>query len=61
MGTPRPISVSAQMYRNFEHLLQDPVFDVEDAAFDATPALQLMELIDAIYASSSPGREVPIV
>jgi predicted dehydrogenase len=33
MGTPKPISVSAQVYRNFEHLVQDPVFDVEDAAF----------------------------
>jgi predicted dehydrogenase len=33
MGTPRPISVSAQVYRNFGHLVQDPVFDVEDAAF----------------------------
>ncbi len=27
MGTPRPISVSAQVYRNFEHLLQDPLWD----------------------------------
>jgi predicted dehydrogenase len=33
MGTPKPVSVSAQVYRNFEHLVQDPVFDVEDAAF----------------------------
>jgi len=33
MGTPRPVSVSAQVYRNFEHLVQDPVFDVEDAAY----------------------------
>jgi predicted dehydrogenase len=33
MGTPRPIAVSAQVYRNFEHLVNDPVFDVEDAAF----------------------------
>jgi predicted dehydrogenase len=33
MGTPRPVAVSAQVYRNFEHLVQDPVFDVEDAAF----------------------------
>lgn len=33
MGTPRPVSVSAQVYRNFEHLVRDPVFDVEDAAF----------------------------
>ncbi len=27
MGTPRPISVSAQVYRNFEHLLQNPLWD----------------------------------
>ncbi|MFN2507809.1 MAG: Gfo/Idh/MocA family protein [Chthoniobacterales bacterium] len=33
MGTPRPVSVSAQVYRNFAHLVQDPVFDVEDAAY----------------------------
>ncbi|MBA2433024.1 MAG: Gfo/Idh/MocA family oxidoreductase [Chthoniobacterales bacterium] len=33
MGTPRPVSVSAQVYRNFAHLVSDPVFDVEDAAF----------------------------
>jgi predicted dehydrogenase len=33
MGTPRPVSVSAQVYRNFQHLVSDPVFDVEDAAF----------------------------
>jgi predicted dehydrogenase len=25
--------VSAQVYRNFAHLVRDPVFDVEDAAF----------------------------
>lgn len=33
MGNPRPISVTAQVYRNFERFVQDPVFDVEDAAF----------------------------
>jgi predicted dehydrogenase len=33
MGAPRPVSVSAQVYRNFEHLVKTPVFDVEDAAF----------------------------
>ncbi|MFL6594770.1 MAG: Gfo/Idh/MocA family protein [Chthoniobacterales bacterium] len=33
MGAPRPISVSAQVYRNFAYLVQDPVFDVEDAAY----------------------------
>lgn len=54
----------------------DPVFDVEDAAFafirfengavvhletcNAEQALQLMEMLDAIYASSTLSREVPI-
>jgi predicted dehydrogenase len=33
MGTPRPISVSASVFQNFKHLVQAPVFDVEDAAF----------------------------
>jgi len=33
MGAPRPVSVSAQVFRNFSHLVNDPVFDVEDAAF----------------------------
>ncbi|HEV3410254.1 MAG TPA: Gfo/Idh/MocA family oxidoreductase [Chthoniobacterales bacterium] len=33
MGTPRPVSVSAQVYQNFAHLVRDPVFDVEDAAY----------------------------
>lgn len=33
MGTPRPVSPSAQVFSNFEHLVQDPVFDVEDAAY----------------------------
>jgi len=33
MGTPRPSSVSAQVFRNFEHIVKVPVFDVEDAAY----------------------------
>lgn len=33
MGAPRPVSVSAQVYRNFAHFVSAPVFDVEDAAF----------------------------
>ena len=33
MGTPRPLAVSASVFRNFEHLVPAPVFDVEDAAF----------------------------
>jgi predicted dehydrogenase len=33
LGTPRPVSVSAQVFRNFAHLVKVPVFDVEDAAY----------------------------
>ncbi|MGB8356251.1 MAG: Gfo/Idh/MocA family oxidoreductase [Chthoniobacteraceae bacterium] len=33
MGTPRPISVSAQVFRNFDHLVDVPKFDVDDAAY----------------------------
>jgi predicted dehydrogenase len=33
MGTPRPVSITAKVYRNFAHLAKVPVFDVEDAAF----------------------------
>jgi predicted dehydrogenase len=33
MGTPRPVAVSAQVFRNFEHIVKVPVFDVEDAAY----------------------------
>ena len=33
MGTPRPTAVSAQVFRNFEHLVDVPVFDVDDAAY----------------------------
>jgi predicted dehydrogenase len=33
MGTPRPTSVSGQVFRNFAHLVKVPVFDVEDAAY----------------------------
>src|SRR5712692_8725310 len=33
MGTPRPVSVSAKVFRNFAHLANVPVFDVEDAAY----------------------------
>jgi predicted dehydrogenase len=32
MGTPRPVSISAQVFRNFAHLVEVPVFDVEDEA-----------------------------
>jgi predicted dehydrogenase len=33
MGTPRPVSISAKVFRNFVHLTNVPVFDVEDAAY----------------------------
>jgi len=33
MGTPRPVSVSAQVFRNFAHLVNVSIFDVEDAAY----------------------------
>ena len=33
MGTPRPVSVNAQVFRNFDHLVKVSVFDVEDAAY----------------------------
>ncbi len=33
MGTPRPVAVTAQVFRNFAHLVKVPVFDVEDAAY----------------------------
>lgn len=33
MGSPRPVSISAKVFRNFGHLAKVPVFDVEDAAF----------------------------
>jgi predicted dehydrogenase len=33
MGTPRPISVSAQVFQNFPQIIEAPVFDVEDSAY----------------------------
>src|SRR6202022_2577639 len=33
MGTPRPVAVTAQVFRNFDHLVDVSVFDVEDAAY----------------------------
>ncbi len=32
MGAPRPVSISAKVFRNFAHFVQAPVFDVEDEA-----------------------------
>ena len=33
MGTPRPVSISAKVFRNFAHFVNAPVFDVEDEAY----------------------------
>jgi predicted dehydrogenase len=33
MGTPRPVAVTAQVFRNFDHLVDVSAFDVEDAAY----------------------------
>jgi predicted dehydrogenase len=33
MGTPRPVAVSAQVFRNFANIVKAAVFDVEDAAY----------------------------
>ncbi len=33
MGSPRPVSISAKVFRNFAHIVDVPVFDVEDAAY----------------------------
>ncbi len=33
MGTPTPTAVSARVFRNFAHLVEVPVFDVEDSAY----------------------------
>ncbi|MBV9009197.1 MAG: Gfo/Idh/MocA family oxidoreductase [Verrucomicrobia bacterium] len=32
MGTPRPVSISAKVFRNFAHFVNAPVFNVEDEA-----------------------------
>lgn len=68
METPRPVSVSAQVYRNFEHLVRAPVFDVEDAAyafirFDNGAVVQLEtswagNLSDDIPMGQDFGREM---
>jgi predicted dehydrogenase len=120
MGTPRPVSVSAQVFQNFPEIVDVPVNDVEDAAYgmirfangaqiqfevswaanltddqdgavvkveiepaaktdffaaqmanfvaairgeaepvnSVTQAVYLMEILDAIYASSASGLEV---
>ena len=68
MGTPRPISVSAQVFRNFAHLVRTTVFDVEDAAYafirfenDAVVQLKTSwagNLTDEIPARESFGQEL---
>lgn len=32
MGTPRPVSITSKVFRNFAHFATNPVFDVEDEA-----------------------------
>ena len=32
MGTPRPVSITAKVFRNFAHFVNAPIFDVEDEA-----------------------------
>jgi predicted dehydrogenase len=68
LGTPRPLSVSAQVFQNFAHLASVPVFDVEDAAyafirFENDIAVQLEtswagNLTDAIPPRQYFGREL---
>lgn len=63
MGTPRPLSVTAQVFRNFEHLVQVPVFDVEDAAyafirFENGAAVQLEASWAGNLPDDIPPREV---
>ncbi len=68
MGTPRPVSVSAAVFRNFEHLVRPAVMDVEDAAFafirfenDAVVQLQTSwagNLTDEIPQGDVFGREL---
>ncbi len=68
MGTPRPVSVTASVFQNFKHLVQTPVFDVEDAAFafirfanDAVVQLKTSwagNLTDEIPEGAGVGREM---
>lgn len=68
MGTPRPISVSAQVFQNFPHIIKVPVFDVEDGAygmirFDNGSQIQFevswaANLTDDIPANSNGQREM---
>jgi hypothetical protein len=57
MGNPRPLAVSAQVYRNFEHLVQDPVFDVEDAGVWIHPVRERRGRAPRnLVGRQSPGR-----
>ena len=69
LGTPRPISVSAQVFQKFPQIVDVPVFDVEDAAygmirfdhgaqiqFEVSWAANLPDEIPAV--EGWPGREL---
>jgi predicted dehydrogenase len=68
MGTPRPTAVAAQVFRNFDHLVNISVFDVEDSAyafirFDNGAVVQLEtswagNLTDEIAPRKYFGREL---
>ena len=64
-GAPETVSIDLpDETDSFELQLRnfiDAISGRAPAGNDAMQAHQLMEMIDAIYASSSPGREVPIV
>lgn len=68
MGAPRPLAVSAQVFQNFAHTVNVPVFDVDDSAYGMirfdNGALVHFEvswaanLTDDIPVSSWTGREL---
>jgi predicted dehydrogenase len=63
MGTPRPTAVSAKVFRNFEHLVKVPVFDVDDAAFgfirfDNGAVVQLETSWAGNLTDDIPAREI---
>jgi predicted dehydrogenase len=63
MGTPRPTAVSARVFRNFAHLVEVPVFDVEDAAyafirFDNGAVVQMETSWAGNLTDEIPPREV---
>lgn len=63
MGSPRPVSISAKVFRNFAHLTNVPVFDVEDAAyafirFDNDAVVQLETCWAGNLSDDVPPRSV---